>query len=544
MRNPQSSIPSWILCLALSVVLGPILARAQDNAGASSQSRPVPGKPRFNIYEFRVTGNSVLETTAVERSVYPYLGDGKTIDDVEAARGALEQAYHDKGFSTVSVVIPEQQVKDSTVLLHVVEGSVEAVQVLGAKYYSQGRILEKVPEFAEGKVPSFPVAQQQLASVNDGPDRTVTPLLRPGKLPGTVDVDLNVTDQLPLHGSVSLTNDYTPNTTAARLTAGVEYDNLFQRQQRLALLYQMSPQNIDQVKLWSVAYTIPLTGQFLALSFVRSDSATIAGLGGVSVFGRGKIVGLHDILLLPARAPTEGSTFSQNLNIGLDYKAFDQNIQVGSSPADGFATPVSYAPLSAYYNATWTRGANQWDFGTGLEFALRGVGSTPAQFDAKRYQALDNFAIFRMNVDRSQELPGQFSLLAKLDVQLADQPLVSNEQLVVGGVDSVRGYLTASETGDSGARVSIELHSPKLTEGLAPVSEMLGLVFVDGAYARILSPLPDQKSSYELLSAGVGLRAKADKSASLAVDLGWPMRAVPFTRAWSPRLQAGLVFTY
>ena len=114
-----------------------------------------------------------------------------------------------------------------------------------------------------------------------------------------------MTDSLPLHGSVTLDDYYSPMTQALRLTGAIEYDNLFQRDHKLSLLYQTSPQDQSDVKLFSLGYTIPIAGQYLALSFVKSDSATIAGVGGVNVFGRGKIIGVHDVI--PLNPPPDSS---------------------------------------------------------------------------------------------------------------------------------------------------------------------------------------------------------------------------------------------
>ena len=64
----------------------------------------------FDIREYRVRGNTRLPVSDVEKTVYPFLGPGKTIDDVEAARKALETLYQERGFAACNVDIPEQEV--------------------------------------------------------------------------------------------------------------------------------------------------------------------------------------------------------------------------------------------------------------------------------------------------------------------------------------------------------------------------------------------------------------------------------------------------
>jgi hemolysin activation/secretion protein len=57
-------------------------------------------------------------------------------------------------------------------------------------------------------VPNFNQVEREIVALNQWLDRRVTPTLRGGVEPGTVDVDLKVKDILPLHGSVELNNRY------------------------------------------------------------------------------------------------------------------------------------------------------------------------------------------------------------------------------------------------------------------------------------------------------------------------------------------------
>ncbi len=82
--------------------------------GAASQcsgAKPAAPAQRFDIDDFAVQGADTLPQIEIEEAVYPYLGPNKSADDVEKARAALEKAYHDKGFQTVSVAVPQQNVQ-------------------------------------------------------------------------------------------------------------------------------------------------------------------------------------------------------------------------------------------------------------------------------------------------------------------------------------------------------------------------------------------------------------------------------------------------
>ncbi|WP_371066638.1 POTRA domain-containing protein, partial [Salmonella enterica] len=126
------------------------------------------------------------------------------------ARDALQKAYQDRGYQSVVVELPQQQVKNGVILLQVTEAKVGRLRVDGAQYNSPQNIRDAVPALAEGQVPDFNQAQQQLTDLNRSADRQVIPILKPGALPQTVDVDLKVDDHSPLHGSLELNNDNSP----------------------------------------------------------------------------------------------------------------------------------------------------------------------------------------------------------------------------------------------------------------------------------------------------------------------------------------------
>jgi len=161
------------------LVITPVHAEENSSTNPPTPTvKVVPAENGFDVMEYRVEGNNVLQAIDIERAVYPFLGERKTIKDVEAAREALEKAYHDKGYLTVLVNIPEQRVSRGVVTLNVTEAPVGRLRIVGSRYFSLGYIRDTVPALAEGSVPNFPEVQKQLAQVNRSSDRRVTPRRR------------------------------------------------------------------------------------------------------------------------------------------------------------------------------------------------------------------------------------------------------------------------------------------------------------------------------------------------------------------------------
>ena len=460
----------------------------------------------------------MLRPIDVERAVTPYLGENKTIKDIEAARTQLERVYHDHGYKTVQVNIPQQKIADGVVRLAVTEGSVGKLKIAGSRYHSLQRIRDKLAEVQPGTVTNFPELQKEMGAVNRSDDLRITPILKASDTPGHVDVELDVQDQLPFHAMLDVNNRYSANTTHLRTTGELRYDNLFQDNQSFSFQYQVAPERLDDAKIWSASYVIPMGSRFVwALYAVHSDS-NVASVGDLDVIGKGDIYGIRFITTLP----TYDQSFYHSFTAGVDYKDFQQNV-VQSTGA--IQSPISYPPFTLDYSATWlgsapaesgapkaatTGGRTSTNLDLGLTFVIQGLGTDAQEFAHKRAGAGTSYIILHPSLWREQVLPGNWSVYGKIDGQVASGPLINNEQYSAGGADTVRGYLEAERLGDNAAHATVELRTPQLlAQRMAKVDQSYVFLFSDIARVTILEPLPGQQSGFNLASAGLGLRFKS-----------------------------------
>ena len=468
---------------------------------------------QFDVFEYRVEGATLLPVTMVEQAVYPYLGEKKTLEDVEKARDALERAYHGEGYLTVLVSIPQQKVDSAMVTLTVTEAPVKRLRVVDSRYFSPADIKAAVPELAEGNVPNFPEMQKQLASLSRSADRRITPVLRAGKTPGTVEVDLKVKDQFPLHGSVELNSRQIPNTTLTRLSTNVSWDNLWQRQHSLGLTGLITPENPDQSKVFSANYTMPMaSGGFLALYSIYSKSA-VASLGTLNVLGNGVIVGGRYILPLPG-----SEKFFHTATLGVDYKDFSQTVNL----LDGgnFNTPISYMPFTAGWDGTWVGEGRTTKFGVSVNFHVRGLVGTEREFANKRFKGHSDYLFLRGNFLHTETMRQGWGVTGRVSWQIAAQPLIANEQSIVGGINTVRGYYEVNALGDDSAAGQLEVFTPNYASHLIKeIEEFRLLAFIDGGTVHVQQPLPGQKDRFDLAGTGTGFHLKGGKGFS--ADFSW-----------------------
>lgn len=518
-----------LVALALLWCLGPAWAAEDDDI------------PQFDILEFAVEGNTVLPAAAIEKAVYPFMGTDRTIEDVEEARAALERAYQAAGFLTVIVNLPEQRVDGGVVRLEVVEGVVDRLRVTGNRYYSRGYIRSRLPAIQPGEVPYFPDVQQQIADFNQTPGRSVTPVLKPGTAPGSVEMEMKVADQSPLHGSIELNNRQTLNTEPLRLAGTLRYDNLWGRDHTISFLYLASPQQWDQVRVLSVNYLFRLTDsdKLVALYAVRSRSS-VAAVGDLKVLGNANLFGAR--LIVPMRALDQ---YSHSFVLGIDYKDFLQDLRFADTGPQSY--PIDYTPVSAGYQFTKTGERGQTRGSITLNVGIRGalLSNQDTEFENQRFDARANFAYLRGDVSRLQALPHGYGLYARIGAQLASQPLIPLEQMLIGGLDTVRGYLEAEAVGDDGAFGTIEVRTRPLLRGYeGPALELIGLAFVDVGTVTTRQPLPGQQEHTTLASAGLGLRFRSERHMTAGMELGVPMRDALQSRAGNPFLHMRLVYDF
>ncbi|MFM9913811.1 MAG: ShlB/FhaC/HecB family hemolysin secretion/activation protein [Methylophilaceae bacterium] len=507
-----------------------------------AEAQAAPEQHRFDIMEYQVVGNSLLPAAKIEEAVYPFLGQSLSIEDVDKAREALEKLYHQEGYLTVLVSVPEQKVDAGVVRLDVTQAPVERLRVTGSRYYSLGRIKAVTAELEEGKVPHFPTVQKELGTLNRTADRRVTPVLKPGKTPGTVAVDLKVEDQLPLHGSIELNDHYSADTTKTRLSANVRWDNLWQLDHSIGVSIQLSPENTDESKVISGTYSIPLaSGDYLALYGVHSES-NVAAVGTLNVLGNGDIVGLRFIHPLPTL-----ENFYHSLTLGVDYKNFVQTVNISNLSSGSFNTPISYLPFMASWEANWNGESSTTNLGIILNAHLRDVVGSEKEFDDKRFKGHSDYFYLRANLAQNWKWKGGFGVGLKLTGQLSGQALISNEQFAIGGADSVRGYLESEALGDTGFTASLELRSPSFANRLSDkITQLYVLGFMDAGQIRVKDPVPGSSSltEVELASAGLGLRAEGLGGWKGGVDIAYPLREGPRTPDGDTRLSFSLGYGF
>lgn len=499
------SLPGKPGCRLLTVVAGQLLAAAL----AADEG---PGQW---IREYRVQGVRTLPTAVVEAAVYPFLGRARTADDVGQARAALEAAYHEAGFKAVTVEVPPQSGAGGVIFLRVSENPVGRLRVRDARWNSPRALTDSAPELREGTVLDFAAVQRAVVRLNQRRELRVTPEVKPGSEPGTLDVDLRVEDSLPLHGSLEINNRYNEGTTPVRLNAAVSYENLWQRGHGAGVAWQVAPERPADASVWSGWYLArfrEIDWLTLLLQGTKQDS-DVSTLGGLAVAGRGSVLGFRLVAALPGTERLQHS-----LSVGADWKRFDEDIVLAGERT---SLPIRYVSPVAGYSAAWSSPGSRTELNLALGTGLRGSGSGTPAFDAKRFAATGSWLHLRSDAEHVRELPRGFQAVFGVRGQLTGDSLVNNEQFSAGGPGTVRGYRESAALADRALIGSFEARSPDLLQGRA---EWRLHAFIEGGRLLLNEPLPEQQDTFDLLGVGVGSTFRAGEAIEADVDLALPLR--------------------
>lgn len=509
-------------------------------AGVARENAP----DTFTIEAFDVTGVTKLSTNEIERTIYPHTGPGRTRDDVEAARKALQEAYAAKGYGAVIVDVPVQNhasFAQGIVQISVSEAPLGQVRVIGSRFHSLWIARDQIPALIEGEPVNLQALQTQVGAANHFPDRTIDPQFKPGRVPGEIDVDLKVTDQHPLHASVELDNDASPATSLLRLTATARYTNLFQTGQAASLTYVVAPENRNDTEVFAGSYTAPILNSpwTLSLSGYHSNS-NVASLGGSSVLGRGFQVGFRVLY----RLPTTGIT--QSLSIGADFKDFKQNIEVNGVAVT--TAPITYVPLEVQYALSGATEHTSYDLSLGTTMGLRaikevvcieqsGVCVLADAFQNREQYSTENFVRGNLSLDFSYAFKDDMIAAFRLNGQLADSHLITNEQFAAGGMQSVRGYYSSEAVGDNGIAPSLELRSPSIAPLVGRwLNDARFFGFADTAFIHVNDTLAGQHADFKMIGVGGGLRVRLLDRFSGEVLGAVPITNGPVTTKFHPRV--------
>jgi len=522
MKNCFEYLRIGMILLTLALCATPDSEAAPPAEPLSGGAAAVEEIPHFNVNSFQVDGNSIFGTIQMDGILEPYTGSQRNFGDVQQAMEKLEKAYHDRGYTMVTVLLPEQELVGGKVRLKIIEPKISAINIEGNSYFDRENILTSVPTLKIGAIPQLSSISENLRAANENPARKITLQFKAQDDPANIHALLQVADKRPWKFNLSGDNTGSNSTGWYRIGLGFQHFNLFNRDHVAALQYMTSPDHIEKVSIISGSYRLPIYSLgdtldvFGGYSDVNSGTTQISGTD-LKTSGKGVISGIRYNMNLP-----RSGDFEQKLSGGIDYRLYDNSAVVLGTD---LARDVVAHPLSLSYGGVWTTDPLVVDGSLGLLFNIPWGGQgQKSDFTAVRSDATANYLIVRYGLNLLARPGADIMVRVAASGQYTPDRLIPGEQFGYGGSSVLRGYEEREESWDGGFSGSLEVYSPDMAGVMNMKDSQLRLLgFFDGGVGYNLRPQPGDLDGNSLKSLGVGFRLGVGEFFSFTLDWGYAL---------------------
>jgi hemolysin activation/secretion protein len=481
---------------------------------------PIPGLRVF-VREIRVTGSTVFTADELAKVTAPYLNRELTSEDLEALRVALTLLYVNNGYVNSGAILPDQTVTDNVITFQIVEGGLTGVEVDGNRWF-RSNYFQKRFNLDAGPPLNINALQRRLQlMLEDQRIQRLNAELKPGLRRGEGILDVHVEERTPYKLSFVYNNYQSPSVGEDRGIVILEHQNLTGNGDMATAQYGRS-RGLDP--LLDFKYSFPFTAYdtTASLQYRRNTFAVVEEpFEDLDIDSKSHIYTIafrqpvyrtlnsevaleftgerlsHETLLLGERFSLEpgarnGRSIVTALRLGQEFIHRTQNQVIAARSRFSFGVDALDATI------------NSQGLPDGKFFAWLG------QFQwVRRLGILNSYSIFRT------------------DVQLSDDPLLSLEQISVGGRYSVRGYRENTMLRDRAIITSLETRVPLIQNVFW--ADFLELApFVD--FGRGWNRQRETPDPQDISSVGVGVR--------WGLTTSWPVPIRPqFELYWGHRLR-------
>jgi hemolysin activation/secretion protein len=466
-----------------------------------------------------VEGSSVLPPQAFAAAIEPYLGRDLSPDDLRGLARDVAAVARTAGYGLATAWIPPQNVVNGILRVRVDEGRIDAVEVDGP---AQALVEPRLAPLADGRPVTTVELERRLRIAGDLPGVTVgqARLLRRG---GRSILSVS-TGYERTRGHVWLDNWGTDDVGPYRLRASLDFNGVVAAGDRLSIGGVVTPLQPDEFKLISGGYSLPVGRngtELQARGYIGSTDAG-ADLREFDIEGTS-----HEISL----GATHPLVRSRNASLWAIFELSLRNSDL--SRRDVLIREDRIAAATAgLYGAGRVAGG----FARVRLSVVQGLDILDATRRGDRLASrADGDGVFTKVgfwADYSRNLGGRFSFNVSGEGQLASRPLLSSEEMGLGGQSYLRGYQFRELAGDRGAAVATELRFD-LRDLPRPLRQAQLYVFADAGHVSDLQPGTGGGS---LAAAGAGVRISAHHGIDASLEFGVPLRDGAFGRRPDPRL--------
>jgi len=484
-----------------------------------SEIIPPEGQQIFLIERFEIEGNTVFSDRELTEELASFLGRELTFIELLNIRSVITQLYIDRGYLSSGAILPPQRITDGRLKIQIIEGSLEAIEVMGTGRLNPNYIRSRLALAGSAPLNINRLLEGMQLLRLDPLIESISADLQVGSRPETRVLVVTVTEADSFRITANLDNARVPSVGTFRRQLLIEEGNLTGWGDQLTGIYT----NTEGSSIFDVNYTLPISASNATLSagFGISRSRVITEpfdrLGITSSSNYYRVSYRQPLILTPRQDVAVGLTFSwQDSQTELDLD------DIGPFPLSPGADDQGSTRIAALrFFQEWTSRSerhvlalrSQLSFGLNQLF---NASNNPEPPDS-------NFYTWRGQGQWVQLLAADLVSIVRTDIQLSDRPLVPLEQMGLGGLATVRGYRQEALLTDNGALLSAEIQLPVVR--VPPVQGILHLIpFVDFGVGWNEQDLDLEE--HLLVGTGLGLSWQMSDRFTARLDWGIPLTSL------------------
>ncbi len=466
----------------------------------------------------------------LKQLLHKYIGKPVTAEKLKQIRMDIQEFFRKNGQPLMVVSIPEQDVTDNVLVIHIMESRVGRLEVNlnGNKTFSKEHY-EEIIGLQEDDVIYNQNVEQDVAFFNYTPFRRASVTYSPGAKVGTTDVTYNITDERPFRIYAGADDTGFKVTDIFRVFFGFNWGNFLMMDQILCYQYTASP-DFNRFQAHTVHYTLPLPNKNFIILFGGYSSIEAGNEIIPANIHKGQSLQASGRYVYPFMP--EG-TWTQEVKTGIDYKRTNNDLIVGDTIlSSAYATIFQYM---ASYQASfaWTTQTVDGEIEFFVQPFAIGDSMKSENYDRLRPGAATRYAYIKGNVDYNfhwQKINTDFHFHSTL--QASSGTLLPMEELGMGGMNSLRAYPERAVNVDYGAIFNFEVRSPKVSlfhrKAKKPVDAFGAVGFLDVGLGGIIKHVPNEPSFWGLAGLGPGLRYDYSTYLRTRLDMGIRLPSTPF----------------
>jgi hemolysin activation/secretion protein len=472
-------------------------AKLQLEKPASSPASSVVDTTTIRVNNIKITGQYLYDESELIAISGFQPGTDMTLTELRAMTGKITEHFRRNGYFLAQTYLPTQDIKDGIVNVSVVVGQYGAVSINNQTNLSNALANNLVSGLESGNAIESGPLETRLLLLSDLAGVNVNSTLMPGSMPGTSDLNIDLTPGPRVTGSIDADNAGLPYTGVYRLGGTININNLAGLGDVASLRVLSSGNGMTYGR---ASYQFQVGRATLGAAYTQIGYALGKEFADLGAHGTAKIASVYGTY--PLIRTRDANLYA---SLGYDMRFYQDKVDLTDLSTQKRANVLMPGIYGDFRDKLGGGGLT----GYGVTLSLGDLDIQTAEtreFDAETAKTNGRYNKLAFNLSRLQHVTDNISLYGAINGQVASKNLDIWEKMELGGMYGVRAYPAGTAFGDQGYLVNVEarLLLPPVSDSMIGRVHLLAL-FDTGTVQYNKNQWAPGDNTVTLSGAGVGV---------------------------------------